>query len=342
MAAPIIVVPGSSSSATAGTLSRRGYRRAISREFQHHADLTVSSTAFAVADTTTLVYCTRLGSDGQPPSRLDGHYMLVLDGDVAAGEVRRILDGSFEGATASLRVDRPFSSALEAGTTIEVTSLLPGDMWMDTAGLNQVVGWALERLPIWMRLAFTGNGTRSHDLSAYDWLADEQLDHIEDRYGLAATDPTEVSPYGFSVQADGATRTLVTDLTYGDGQPFVVAAIGPASRLIRPASTGVWGAGNGLTADLDEAAAPLHWVRTWGTALALRYLIELTDEDETLTEAKRERRIARFRRRLDALGGVMAKIRRDELPRPSQRVRRPIQAALYDASPNLASVVGWP
>lgn len=330
-----IVVP---TTTTATGVTRAAYRAAIAGEIGHWRRLTISATpdAAVTPDAARQVLCTALRSDNVPATRYDGHWLYVPSTD----ETRRVLEGSYDGADMSLLLDDPFSTPLASGTAVEITNTLPGSWYADLKGLNQIVGDTLKILPVWARVAIEGNGTRSYSLNAYAEVADETISHLEDRYYGTTADPVEPSAYGFVVQQDGADRTLVTDAAYVDGAGFTLVAVRRAHRWIK--SGGTWAEGDGLQSDADEAAAPEHWVRIFGAVVAYRYLIEVTEEDEALSEEKRARRIARYERRIRAYAPAQRRIRDHELPRLSPRRRRPAQAVLYHEYPTTGASLGMP
>lgn len=309
MPAPLIVsapvVPSVSPSA------RPNCRRAVASAIGHYR--LVSATTDA--SETPVLGITALRSDNVPLSRFDGHYVYAPSLD----EARRVVDSSYDGATGTIRVDDPFSGNL-ASADLEITNTLPGTWHLDIKGINQVVNDALSRMRVWARIDFTGNGTFSHSLDDYaDWLtSEEMISHLEDRFwGIASTDPTVRSSFDWRVQQNGSELNLITDWAYATDETFTLVAIRPGDKWIR--SGGVWAAGNGLQNETDEAAAPLRWVRTWGSALAFRHLIDVTEEDESIGEQRRAARLARYQRRIRSLATACQRIRIEEFPRPLAR-----------------------
>ena len=57
----------------------------------------------------------------------------------------------------------------------------------------------------------------------------------------------------------------------------------------------------------------------FGSVLALRHLIDITEEDESIADARRASRIARYERRIVSYGPAMRGIIQSELPRPTPR-----------------------
>lgn len=330
MAAPMILP---SISSGAGT-TRRIYRRALGDELGEFAVLTVSATPSTgtTPDAGRQVLVTALGSDGVDVARFDGAYVYVADG-AQAGEVRRVLDGTFDGPIGSLLLDRPFSAPLASGTEIELSSPLPGGRHLTIKGLNEMVNEGLSRVRVLGRLVLTGDGSYSHDLDDYPWLTSaDQIRGIYDWfYGISTSDPALLSPYAYDVRADGAGRALQTFHAYASGDTFEVEAFVRGDRLV--ARSGTWAYVDdpaGLVADEDMAAAPLHWVVAFGMRQALRHLIVKTRSDRTIPRDEKNDMIAGpggYAERLRAWRMAAVKIKLEEFPQPLGRRTEPMLMA---------------
>lgn len=349
MPGPLILGPSVSS--VASGVSLRVARRDIADQIGELAVVTVTTAASTSTspDAARQMISLGLQADGLDPLRFDGFWAYVVDGD-QAGEVRRVLGATYQGGWGDLLLDRPFSAPLAAGTEVELTDSLPaggtsGGRWLSIKTINDIIVEACKRLPVEAVISLTGDGTRSLSLADYAFVESaEDVDMLRDRYpGLASTDPTERSPYNWEVRGDGATKTLITDLTYASGETVEVVVRRRAHTLVRVAGT--WASSTtGPTNDSDEVAVPLHWLRTWGCGKAFEamrsYAIRekaRVARDRTLDRLEKaallgalDERIGYCDERYGHWAGVAALLVEREFPRPSSRRTTPIVSGLYD------------
>lgn len=317
MAAPLIVTPSGTSTGSGPT--KRTYRRRLADELGEFAALTVSSEASAAVhpDAARQIMVTALASDQVPFDRFDGAYIRAVDGE-QAGEVRAVLAGTFDGPIGSLLLDRPFSATLDAGTAIELTKPLPGKRHLTTKGLDELVQEALERIFVEVRLTLTGNGTYEQNLSAtYPWI--ERYEQLRGTYDTIGSDfaPT-LSPYGYRLVTNGATKTLVTSKAYTTAETFYLDAIVRADRFVYDGSSWAFRTTPGLQDDDWQAAAPEHWVLAFGAMRGFEHIISMLEKDEALSDDRRTRLLRNPTRRYQKWAQAAALIKAREFPRPIQ------------------------
>lgn len=320
MPSPIIVPTGSG---IAAGILRPVYRRALGAQLGPFQ--TLATTALATSgEARRHVLSSGLIDDEDERERLKGRYLYVATGDMA-GHQARILSTGYHGGAGLLEVSRPFATALPTGTTVEISSPLPCEQFLDTRGLNQIVNEALERCDIEYRLALTGNGTRSLSLTDYEGFLDEsnRIDALYDTTAYAAGQPLEPSPYSARVDATGAARTLVTDYTYASGQALEVRVIRAGHTLVK--SGGAWGTSSvGLTSDDQAAAVPLRWVVAAGMGKALQAWERIVRQDATMSAQDKAPildDIANGPNGLRYWRGVFARIAREQFPQPTAKRR---------------------
>jgi hypothetical protein len=316
--APIIV--SASASSTGSGPTRRTYRRRLADELGEFAALTVSAEASSAVhpDAARQVMVTALASDQVPFDRFDGAYVYVCDGE-QAGEVRAVLDGTFDGPIGSLLLDRPFSATLDAGTEVELTKPLPGARHLTIRGLNDLVEEALERIWVEVRLSAVGNGTYEYGLVDYPWIERyEQLRGIYDTVFVGADGVPTLSPYPYRLVTNGQTRTLVTTWAYSSDETFYLDAIVRADRFVYDGTSWAFRSTPGLQADTWQAAAPEEWVLAFGAWRGFEHIIGLLDKDETLSDDRRARLLREPTRRYRKWARAAARIKVYEFARPLQ------------------------
>lgn len=316
MAAPM-VVPAVSGGAGGGH-TRAEYRRALADALGEYALLTVSATPSSAVhpDADRQVLVTALSSDGLDTGRFDQAYVYVANG-AEAGSVRRVLNGTTDGAIGSLLLDRPFSAPLASGTEVELTAPLPGTRHLTTKGLNQVVDEALARIMVEVLLPITGTGSREYALAAYPWLTDErQIIGIYDAARFGADQPQEPSPYGFRISANGAAGTLVVGPTYSTSETFTLRAMGPADRLVYDGSAWGYAATPGLQADTYRGIPPVHWVVAFGMLRALQHLTSATLRDRRMGADEKAGWLADYGEQRQRWAASALAIKRHLFPKP--------------------------
>lgn len=328
MVAPIIV--SASAASTGSGPTRRTYRRRLADELGELAVLTVSSEASSAVhpDAARQVMVTALASDGVPFERFDGAYVYVCNG-VQDGEVRRVLDGTFDGPIGSLLLDRPFSATLDAGTEIELTRPLPGTRHLTTKGINELVQEALERIWIEVRLTLTGNGTYEIPLGAdYPWIERyEQLRGIYDTVFVGAAGVPELSSYPYRLVTNGASRTLVTAWAYSSDETFYLDTLVRADRYLYDGTSWAFRTTPGLQADTWQAAAPEHWVLAFGCYRGFEHILRLIEQDESLSDDQRARAVRYPTRRYQRWVQAATRIKLAEFPKPLQERSGPMVIA---------------
>ena len=195
-------------------------------------------------------------------------------------------------------------------------------------GANQVVDEALERTTVEARLPFTGDGT--HTVSLVDWpflQREEQVKALRDHRLSWRTDvPTRVSYYRWQLHHEGATvtRWRPSGATPRADVSSELVVLVPGSRLL--GSGGAWGYVErpGLCSAPvgTNAAAPVHWVREIGCVQAFKHLLEVTEEDLSLTDALRQRRTARYQARMQQYAVSAATMKQNQFPRPDPKPPR--------------------
>lgn len=317
MPAPLIV--GSGASATATGWTEEQYWRAIADQLGNLAILTLTATASisVTPDAKGLLTISTIATDGYLPERFDGYWLRVCNGP-EAGEVRRVWQGSYDGVTGTLLLDRPFTDPLESGTEIELTDTFPARRYGETKGGREFINESLRLCTIEYRLALTGNGTRSTDLTSYGGYIDQdaRIDSVWDQYGTIADDPLELVPAPVRVVVSGGAQTLVTQRTYSTSEEYDLRILRAGHTLIY--SGGAWGSSTaGFTAINQAAAVPVPWVLSRGMVKALQAMTRRVRNDTTLDRAEKQDRIAdlmRDRRRWAKVANLQAST---EFPEPT-------------------------
>lgn len=292
MPAPIILTPPAEDSddVVLSGPTRRFLREKVGDELGIWGTFTVSSTPSTATtpDAARQILCTSLGADGPSTDRLDGHYVYVRDG-VQAGQQRRVLTGTFDGADASILLDRPFSAPLASGTALEVSFPLPSDRYLAIKGLNTLVDEALSLIWIEARLPFVGNGTYTYSLLAYPWL--QRYEQTRGIYDTVWSRNTSVlvrrDDVGYRIVADGASRTLITDWGYTAADTFELAVLVRADRYVSDGTTWAYAETPGLLTDAYQAAADPQWVLAFAMARGLRFLSRWLARDRLIAPDER-------------------------------------------------------
>lgn len=327
----VVVVPAST---VAAGILRPLYRRALGAQLGPFGVYTTDGVATG-DDARRQIVCSSLIDDAEDLTRLKGRYLYVATG-TDDGRQTRILDTGYHGPIGYLEVSRPMTTALASGVEIEI-STWPCDMYLDQNGLNQLVNEALARCTVESRATFNGNGTRSYSLLDDETAIDmeQRADAVWDTFAVATGDPTEAVPYTARVDTTNGERTLVTGYSYADGETFDLRLLLAGNSLIK--SGGAWGfSTTGLTDDTQAAAAPIHWVVAFGMVKALDAQQEWIEQDETLSDATRTRRLALLatkRRRWAKTANV---IQMTQFPRPTPPLRDSM------VTPNLTPPVSLP
>lgn len=319
MPAPIIVTPTSVPNGVGPT--RAQYRRALGAELGEFAVLTTTAEAdpSVSVDADRQVLIEALGVDGVSTNRFDGGFIYVVDGP-EAGEVRGILAGTFDGPIQSLLLDKPFSSGpLGSGVEVELSKPLPGNQYLTSRGLNQIVDVALGLIDVTVVLSITGDDTRTIDLSAYPWLVDEeQIIGIADTSRFGTSEPPERSPGRFRMVNDYAAHSLVTEYTYAATETATLWVIGPADHLVFNGTSWAYQDTPGLLSDTYQGIPPVSWVVAFGMVKALQQIERemIFAMDPGVPEARQQLMLASNRDRRLHWGRVATSIKRTRFPQP--------------------------
>lgn len=330
MAAPLIVTPA----AVVGTGTALG---TLVDELADQLGLflpTVVSGLVASGDTTRYVLADAFEDADNTPGGWGPSYLYVVDG-VCAGTQSRVQGDGDLGHIAGVRLARALPAALEVNTSLKITSPFPVKRYRNVKGLNQCIDEANGRIPVQVRLPLTGNGTRSYDLAAYDYLSDDlQAFGIYDQRLTRSSGVLELSGAPFRFVRDGASFSLITEVTYATSETFELALLVRADRLIYDGSAWqfVAYANRGLRDhDAYQTAADPKWV----LAAAMVKALEAWRKLATLGGREQDRRAVDVRditERLRHWVGVEAAIRRALTPvrRQSREVPFGLPAGWYD------------
>lgn len=303
---------------TASGITRDVYRRAIQAQVNPFNVYTTDGLATG-GEARRWVVCSSLEDGEDGAGRLAGRYLYVATGD-HAGFQTRVVSSGYEGAAGYLQVTRPFPGVLASGTQVEISANLPGETYLDVKGANQIVNEALARCVIEYRLSLTGNGTRSQSLIGEDYIdQNERVDALYDTAWTIVGDPLELSPDATRVDTSGATRTLVTDLTYSSDQTYEARVLRRGDTFVK--SNGSWGDSTvGLTSDDQAAAVPLGWVVAFGSGKALQTIRRVVRQDARLSRQERADRIVQLNAEIRTWAMAALKIQREHFPQPTAAV----------------------
>lgn len=311
MAGPIVIPSGT----TAAGILRPLYRRALGAQYGPFGVYRTDGVASG-GEAKRQIVCSSLIDDEQESTRLKGRYLYVATGN-DAGRQTRILQTGYHGPIGYLEVSRPMTTPLASGIEFEL-SAWPCDQYLDVKGLNQIVNEALARCSVEYRLGLTGNGTRSSSLVDYESYLDDSdgVDAIYDAWTTTAGEPLEMVPYAPRIDVASGTRTLITRRAYSTNETFQVRVLRSGHTLINDGSG--WGTSSvGLTDDSQAALAPVHWVVAIGMVKLLQIATEMVEQDETLSDAVKARRLALLMQRRAQWTRASNRIIRFEFPAPT-------------------------
>jgi hypothetical protein len=326
VALPFIIA--SSALVAAGGTSLLTYRRALADELGMLHVMLVG--AASVGDTTRIVLADELRDDEAGHDFLGSPWVYVATG-AQAGAQRRVLDQpetGYQGPAGALVVSRPFTAALAAGTTVEITSPLPVKRHLGIKGLNDCVNEALMRCPALATLTLELTGDDTSDrlaLDDYPWLTHaDQILEIDNLYGVTGAASSYPTGLPYSIVANGASRELVLGRQYSSGETIEIQVLLSGDRLVYDGSA--WGYPDvpGLQGDDDQAAIPEHWVTTFGMSRALRFLYRLTSQDRTLDPNERRARLADLMVERQKWANACMVLRDREFPRARVVSGRPL------------------
>jgi hypothetical protein len=280
--------PVKAPSITAGDGTRRSLkaaRRMLARKLG--SIQVVVTSADGNAQGTTIVsrgLATRL--DAQ---RYRQWWVMPTDG-VSAGEVRRVGENALNPANGTLLLEPPYLSQIVQGTQVELHKLLPPDETEgDVLGLRQALNLALAECWVLDRLAVTGTGATTLNLSAFgDWLDPEAVYQL---YGPPMSGVPAAPVGGYRVRRDAEVVALdIVGVQSGTSLPV---------ELTRPGDTymridGVWTDQQmGFLHDDDESLFQPAFL----TNVALVYCYEALANVLTGPAATRYQALAEERRR---------------------------------------------
>jgi len=321
---PTLIVPSAPPGGTGPTLAT--YRRRLADELGFWLQTATTATPSG-GDPSRVVLADELRDDEVGYDLVGGLWLYVAWGGLA-GTQRRIVrqaDVGYQGALGAVVVSRPFSSPLAAGATIEITAPLPVKRHLQVKGLNDLVNEALARIWVEARLPIAGNGTASYDLAAYPWLTSvEQVRGIYDTRWAAPGQAAELSPWGYRLVTNGATRTLVTEDSYTAADTFEMAVLVRADRLVYDGAAWSYLTTPGLIDDADQAAAPEAWVLAFGMVKALQYLTRLTLLDRALDQKTKQAMLADLLDRRRTWAAAAKQIKLESFPKPLAERTRPL------------------
>jgi hypothetical protein len=258
------------------------------------------------------VVVSSLTDDEDMPDRYAGRHLYVATG-AHAGRQTKVLSVGTHGQYGLLRVARPFTTALTSGITVELSASLPAEPYGDWDGLNPIIDDALAACWVRDRLSFTGDGANAVALTGYEWLTSpDQVIGVLDTIGSSTGNPIAAGTT-WRIRSNGNTRTLENDIAYSTGTAYELDVYRPAHTLIKGASTGIWGAGDGLTADGDAAAVPVYIVGTIGLAMAYQRLLARAQWDEQLAPS-----IPMFERGYRRWGRAAERLKWEDLPHEAE------------------------
>lgn len=325
---PLIIL--SSTVDTGPTLLRLRNRLADTLGF--YLPTTVSDTGDN-GDAARVVIADELRDDEAGYEFMGTPWLYAQDG-AQAGNQRRMIaqpDVGYQGNLGAVVLSRPFAAALAAGTTIEITSPLPVKRTLSIKGLNECLNEGLARIWVEVRVPITGNGTYSYNLAAYPWLTRyAQTRGIYDALSFGPTMEPTLSSTPYRFVTTGAARTLVARQLYTSADTFYLAAIVRADRYVSDGTSWGYVVTPGLQGDAWQAACPEEWGVCFGMVIALRFLIEWTEKDESISDAVRNRRLANLGRRLQQWASAAAAIKLREFPTP---VQEPTEGLVFLQAP---------
>ena len=315
MPIPFIVL-SSSQTGTGPTLA--DYRHRLADELGFYLRTTVSTVATS-GEATRVVLANEIRDDEAGYDFMGRPWLYVASGN-QSGTQRRILteDGvGYQGSRSALMLSRPLAGALASGDAIEITSPLPVKRHLAIKGLNDLVNEALDRIWLEARISITGNGTYSYSKASYPWLTRyDQTRGIYDTLWLSSGEAPALSPYGYRLDVNGQSRTLVTEQSYTTADTFQLAVFVRASRLVYDgASWSYVTSPTGLLNDTYQAAAAEEWVATFGMVKALQHLTRLTLMDRRMDKDEKILMLADLVSRRQQYALAAGEIKRREFPK---------------------------
>lgn len=314
-----LVIPSVASTGTGPTLATLYRKLADELGFYHQ---TTVSTLAASGEASRVVLADELRDDEAGYDFFGAPWLYVVDGDQARQQRRVIAqpDVGYQGQYGALMLSRPFTAPLAAGTTVEVTSPLPVRRSVARKGLTECINEALAMLIIEVRLAITGNGLYSYDLSAYPWLTNEiDIQGIYDTQGWDTSYPATLSPYDYRLVTNGVNRTLVTQANYTASDTFELAALVPADRFVYDGASWYYATTPGLQQDSWRAAAPESWVLAFAMVKALQFLERMTVRDHQMPKEDKAATLGEIVQRKQTWARAAADIKVNAFPKPVQQ-----------------------
>lgn len=328
MPLPIILL--SSETGSGPTLLRLRNRLADEIGFYHST--TVSDTGDN-GDASRVVVANEFRDDEVGYEHHAAMWLYARDG-AQAGEQRRIItqpDAGYLGSMAAMQVARPFAAALQAGTTIEITSPLPVKRTLAIKGLNECINEGLSRIWVEIRVPITGDGTYSYSLAGYPWLTrDGQTRGIYDYRTRGLNYPTELSVAGYRLVKSGGAISLVTNSLYSSDESFELSALVRADRYVSDGTTWAYAATPGLLGDAYQAAVPEEWAVAFAMVVALRQLTKMALANKRMDKSERQLVLSEIMERRRQWSNAVNVIKLTEFPKVMQE---PTESLVYAPAP---------
>jgi hypothetical protein len=341
VASPLIVLTGTSTVGIGPTLA--DLRHELADQLGLYAQARISAVPSG-GDTTRYALSDDLRDD-ESARPFERTYLYVADGAQAGAQARIARDG-YLGPLSAVRLARPLPATLDVNTSVEVTSPLPVKRYLDVKGLNDCIDEALARLPATVLLTFTGNGTGTYSLAAYDWLASDVATlGLYDTLQQGATLPPTLSPRPYRIVGDGATRSLRPSWNYGSGTTFYLAAQVRADRLISDGTTWAYttfGTRGLRNRDTYQCAADPRWVLVWAMVKALAEVRKILLADRSIPGDEKGPLLEDVARRINSWGTAAKRIIAAEFPKPISEPTAPLVAGTVMLRPGTPLSSGWP
>lgn len=304
---PIVIGGGGASTATGPTLLT--LRNRLADEFGMYLPTTVSTTA-TLGDLKRVVLADELRDDEDGYENVAAQWLYAR----ASATQRRVIRR--EGPMGAAILNRPYATALAAGSVIEATSPLPMKRHDGVKGLQECLLEGLARQWVEALITLTGNGTRSYSLAAYPWLTRyEQMRGVYD----STDDPSDVSQLSYQtlrLSTSGVTRTLITERIYDSATTFYLAVAVRADKLVYDGSSWSYVTSLANVNDTYQFAVPEEWAVTFGMVMALRYLDRLVQMRNGPSSDDRARAVQDIKERRRHWVRAANRIRMFEFPKP--------------------------
>lgn len=313
---------GPSGSTTASGIALPAYRNPLADQLGlYDGGLSVASLASG-PDANRYIIVDGLRDDEAQRDQWSGGY-LYAQTSPTSGTQLKILSTGMHGRYGALAVANPPTVAIPAGTPIILSWPLPIKRYAGIKGIDDLVNEALARTRVLARISFVGDATQSHSLIDYLFIAtDDDVRTMYDSTIYGPAYPLTPSPYGFHVDTNGATRTLVTDYTYPAGFTFEIEVSVRGDLLVYDGSGWLYPTTPGLLDDTYQAAAPEPWVTAFGMGKGIQQLQKMVRADRSVPGAERSERLAELQQQFQHWSGVAHRVSVNDMPPPAVRGRQ--------------------